>query len=332
MSVNVPPSVGDVARWAFWGPFRKTLSPERPRQLALLRRAWRLQHALAAADHDLMAEEYRRCFSDRYTPAGRRALVRDAYRCAFRVHLEELLLADLDPRTTEQVLQVQGRQHLEAALSRGRGVVWVYPHAGPVMLMLAWLAHHGYRYTQFAARGLAPPEVAAGNPERMGTNWFREATRRARESHEDSLPATFLTQDTAVRALHRTLQRGEIVGIAFDGRLGRGFAPLTWLGRTALLSPGPYKLAVATGAPIVPAFCRTARHGPSVCEISAPIEPGDEWQALARRTLSVMADKVTRHPEEYGLWLLHCRKRRAADDHPLFVDYAPDDRYQRWMR
>ena len=37
------------------------------------------------------------------------------------------------------------------------------------------------------------------------------------------------------------------------------------------------------------------------------------------------------HPGEYGLWLAHCRQRSGVDDHPLFIDYAPDDRYKKHL-
>ena len=38
------------------------------------------------------------------------------------------------------------------------------------------------------------------------------------------------------------------------------------------------------------------------------------------------------HPEQYGIWLLHCRLRNAVDDHPLFIDQAPDDRWRKHLK
>jgi len=197
-----------------------------------------------------------------------------------------------------------------------------------VLRTLAGLVQRGYRCVQVAARGLAPDGIGA--PARMGGNWFRERVRRVREADEDRIDATFLDQTSPVRALHRALSDGAVVDIAFDGRLGRGWVPLPYLGRTALLSPGPYKLAEQTGAMVVPVLCRTDEPVP-VCEIGEPVEPGD-WQQIARRVLDHAQAALERHPDQYGLWLLHCRERRAADDHPLFVDYAPDDRWRRWER
>jgi lauroyl/myristoyl acyltransferase len=343
--VRARPSPGDVARWLFWDPFRKVLQPERPEALRLLRKLWLVQYKLASGHHALMVDELRRCFGSVFSTHGYGAIVADAYERALRVHLEELLLGKLDRSSIERYQRFvsadersesandrfgSGLANLDQALSAGRGAIWLYPHAGAVMLMLAGLVHRGYSYTQFAARGLAPPEVAGNAPERMGTNWFRERVRQVREANEDKVAAHYLDQGTPVRALHRTLAKGEIVGIAYDGRLGQGFAPFPYLGRTALLSPGPFKLAVQTGAPIVPAFCRTPSDDVALCEIATPIAPGTDWRALAAEVLSRMERWIRRYPEEYGLWLLHCRERSAADDHPLFLDYAPDERWRRW--
>jgi lauroyl/myristoyl acyltransferase len=201
------------------------------------------------------------------------------------------------------------------------------------MGMLAALALNGYKYVQYAARGLAPAEVAAAHPEVFGHNRLRLETRQAREAAEDRLPARYLTLETPVRELVRSLKRGEIVGIAYDGRLGARFAPVSYLGRTALLSPGPLKLAILAGAPIVPAFNLVPEEGPAICAFGSAIWPEDQRpEALMERFLRRAAEPWLRaHPGSYGLWLLHCLDRAGVDDHPLFIDYAPDDRYERWL-
>jgi lauroyl/myristoyl acyltransferase len=310
--MRTTPDLLDVARWSFWGPFARLVRAD-PRWVDRVAPAWRVHPALRGVRRALLEDELRRSFGP--SAAGVAAA---SIRAAARARLDELRLADA-------ALRFDGLAHLDLALARGRGVLLLYPHAGPVMGLVAGLARGGYRYTQVAARGLAPD--ATGDPAHHGANWFRERVRALREQREDGLDATFLDQTSPVRALHRALGRGGIVGLAFDGRLGRGWAPLPYLGRTALLSPGPYKLAVQTGAAVVPAFCRG-----SVCELDAPLDPGSSWRALAARVLASAERALRRFPEEYGLWLLHCRERRGADDHPLFVDYAPDDRWRRWQR
>ena len=136
---RAPTSPSDIGRWLFWGPFRNLLSPNRPSQVHRLHGLWRAQYQMAGAGRELMQDELRRCFGSRYTPEGYRLLVRDAYRCAWRVHLEELLLGKVGPDSVDNWIEMEGIENLNRALEWEKGVIWVYPHAGAVMMMMAWL-------------------------------------------------------------------------------------------------------------------------------------------------------------------------------------------------
>lgn len=329
---RAPTRPADIGRWLFWGPFRSLLNPDRPDQVRRLHGLWRAQHALASEGKEAMEDELRRCFGGLFTAEGYHALVQDAYRCAWRVHLEELLLGRVGPQNVDQWIEFEGIEHLDEALSWGKGVIWLYPHAGAVMMMMAWLSHHGYDYTQYAARGLAPPEIAAEHPELLASNRWREKVRAIREANEDRLPARFLTHEDSARELYRRLAANKLVGIAYDGRIGHRWAPFDYLGRTALLNTGPYRLAASTGAAIIPAFCTTPEGATSRCIVGPPIRvDGRDWQGAAERVLATQQAWLKQYPEEYGIWLLHARQRCDIDDHPLFIDHAKDDRWQRWM-
>ena len=313
---------------------RKLLPVGHPDLVRSVLPLWRLRHLAAAGPSGkggastLMADEYRRCFGD----VGPSA-VPDAYRVSFRAHYEELLLGKLTADNWQGYMRFSGREHLDAALARKKGALLLFPHAGNVMLMLAAVSLAGYPYTQYAARGLAPPEVAKEHPELFGHNWFRAETRRVREASEDRLPAKFLTLDTPLRQLYRRLAENELVGIAFDGRIGTKFAVVPYLGRQALLNPGPYRMALSTGAAIVPTLAECPAEGPDICHFAEPIYPeGHTPESLCTAFIGVMERWLAAHPEQYGTWLLHCRLRNAVDDHPLFVDYAPDDRWRKYAR
>ena len=127
---TAPTTPADIARWAFWVPFRRMLKPTHTGVIRTLHQGWRAQYLAARSGRPLMTDELRRCFGESYTDEGYQALVRDAYRSAWRVHLEELMLGKLTADSVDQFMQFQGQEHLDEALSRGKGVVWVYPHAG----------------------------------------------------------------------------------------------------------------------------------------------------------------------------------------------------------
>lgn len=322
------PTPGDLARWLFWVHLRDLVPVLRPGAVHALGRAATV-HARLANGRSQMAEELRLCFGD--GPAPR---VSEAYRAAIRAHGEELLVGRLTPATWPLWMRIDGSHHLDAALSRGKGAIVLFPHAGAFMLMIASVSLAGYPYTQYAARGLAPEAVARDHPAVFGHNRWRKEARQAREASEDRLPARFLTEDTPLRDLHRCLARNEVVGIAYDGRIGSRFLLVDYLGRQALLNPGAFRLAITTGAAIVPVTCHGPAGGVAICTIHPPQLPdGHDARSLLERCLrSAFEPWLRAHPAEYGLWLLHCRKRAGVDDHPLFADYAPDERWRTHVR
>ncbi|MFT4975510.1 MAG: lauroyl/myristoyl acyltransferase [Myxococcota bacterium] len=317
----------DIARWLFWVKLRGLLDPAHPERVQALYPLWRAQYRLAQGQRALMAEEYRSWLGH-----ADESLLQEAYRIAFRVHLEEVLLGGLTVDNCEQYMVFDGRENLDAALARGKGAILLNPHAGNFMLMIAAVSLAGYPYTQYAARGMAPPEVAAENPDVFGINRWRREARAAREASEDRLPANFITLDTSVRHLYRCLARNECIGIAFDGRIGSRFVRVPYLGRQALLNPGPYRMAASTGAAIVPTLCSTPADGPNVCTFGEPIFGDDPGELLRRFIEDAVEPWLTKNPATYGVWLAHCRERRAVDDHPFFIDYAPDDRWKKHDR
>lgn len=320
----------DMGRWAFWVPFRNALDPHRPQDLRRLWPLWRVLYRAGGPQKERMREEYRKILGISASEAELEQVVKSAYRVAFRAHLEELLMGKLDAGTVGDFLVLQGRRHLDDALKRNKGAIILSAHAGSFMLPIAALSLYGYPYTQYAARGMPPQDVAQAHPDALPVNWWLEQARKTREASEDLLPARFLTLQTPVRTLYRRLADNELVALAFDGRIGNRWVRAPFLDRQALLNPGAYRMAVSTGAAIIPTLCHTPAWGPSVCVLHRPIYPdGARWQDLMRRFLTEAAEPWLRHfPEEYGTWLAHCRLRNDIDDHPLFVDHAVDDRWQ----
>lgn len=322
-------SPGDLARWAFWVQLRKLVPADKPGRMAAMCKLWPLQQLASGNGQRLMMDEYRRCFPD----ADPKALASDAYRVAFRVHAEELLLSTVNEQNNTNYMRWEGIENIEKAREAGKGVLLLYPHSGNFMMMIAALSLQGHKYTQFAARGLAPDDVAKANPEVFGHNKWRAEARQARHDAEDRLPAVFYNGRPARPHLLGCLERNEIVGIAFEGRLGRNFVVKDYLNRKALLAPGPFEMAVESGATILPAICWCPPDGPNVTTFGTPIPvAGQAWEPLMDQTLAQVQPWLRQHSAGYGIWLLHCLRRAAVDDHPLFIDYAPDDAWRKYIR
>lgn len=315
----------DVAKWAFYVHLRKALDPERP---ALMKALQPLGGPLGSGLATLN-KRGAQTMEDEFLRSGLEPRVADAWRVQYRVAMEELALGRYTRDSINRWMRFEGLENLDAALKKGKGVVWTYPHAGAVMLMLAGLVKNGYPYTQYAARGLPPKEMAEVNPEIMGHNQWRAEVRQAREDDEDLTGATFLSLSRPTRELYRVLARNELVGIAFDGRIGNKWKEYRFLGRRTLLNPGAWRLAASTGAMLVPAYNVVPADGVATCIVGAPIDPADP--NADQQVLAFAEAQIRKSPAEYGPWLLHCRVRNNVDDHPLFLDYAADDRWKKWV-
>ncbi|MBN2800395.1 MAG: lysophospholipid acyltransferase family protein [Deltaproteobacteria bacterium] len=305
----------DAARWTFWVGLRPLIREDRPARSAVASAALaRGQGALSPRRGAVMEEELARCFPSLRGRALRDA-VREGWSLGAEALVDELLLGRLSEAGVDRRMRFDGRERLDRALAAGRGAVLVYPHAGAVMLMIARLA--GYDYAQVALRGF-PPE------ERRLTSDLRPtplnlAARRARDAAEDALSVEFLPVEGGARGLLRVLERGGLLGVALDGRGGRRFERVAWLGRPANLSTGAVRLAGLAGAPLVPALPLRDRRGPWRLWIGEPVDPRDP--AAQALVLAQLEPLLSAQPALYGRWLLHCRERAAADAHPLFADY-----------
>ena len=293
----------------------------------------RAQRVIQPGRRQLMAEELRISFPGiRWTERTMANVVRSADDLQMQCLAEELVLGRLNAENVARFTRFDGREHLDAALARGKGVVLTFPHAGAIMLLIALVSLAGYDFTQVAARGFPPKErqrLRDVTPSRWNV-----AVRNARERAEDKLPAHFHGMDDNPRALFRALERNGIVAVAFDGRGGSRFRPTPFLGRTALLSTGPWRLAASTGAAIVPAFCLRDRDRSHRLLLRPALIPSDQplqerCLDLQTRFLAEIEPILERHPDHYARWLLHCRTHAGLDDHPLFVDTAADEGWKR---
>ena len=124
----------------------------------------------------------------------------------------------------------------DALLAHGKGVIAVSAHLGNWELGAAALAQRGYK---FSAVALWQPNTRL--------NALYQHYRTAR--HINPIPF-----GRAARGCFETLRRNEIVALVGDRDFSRSRDTVELFGQPARLPHGPAKLALATGAPILPVF------------------------------------------------------------------------------
>ncbi|MDR0356689.1 MAG: hypothetical protein LBJ64_13285 [Deltaproteobacteria bacterium] len=118
----------------------------------------------------------------------------------------------------------------------------------------------------------------------------------------------FIFKDGGARIMLKILRQGGVIGTLFDQAdiVGTGGAKLLFMGREALTTLGPFRLAAASGAAVVPLFCR--RDGQKhIIEIhpaiKPPANPKDRRWLLSAAQLcnDLLSDFLRRHPEQW-MW------------------------------
>lgn len=157
---------------------------------------------------------------------------------------------------------VEGLQHLEAALTQGKGVILLSAHFGYARFMKYILETSGRKIhvvgSQFDRNSKA---------ERRSKEFFNQLTAFGKQLHKRlALPAfdfSFrdLYADFNIRPLLDVLQKNGIILIMGDGTRASNLIPMDFLGRKLPFSAGTTRIALLTGATILPAFAVDTNHG-----------------------------------------------------------------------
>ena len=167
-------------------------------------------------------------------PREQRRIARRTFANLLDAAVDLWRLPTLSRGSLDALVRVEGREHVDAALSLGRGVVVVTPHLGPYELGGAWLAHARYPVHAMVERLDAETNAALA--------LYREATG-----------LRLIPRSAGLRPALRLLRARQIVLLVADRVVGEGADGLEVPfgdGRRAIPN-GPAALSIATGAPLV---------------------------------------------------------------------------------
>ena len=281
---------------------------------------------LAPADTVAMIEELRLLMGDRPLGEPAEAIVSRARRLAMFNDVEVLRYPHMTPATVEQTCVVEGREHLDAALDRGRGALVLIGHFGANQMIMPALGHLGYPMNQLSA----PPTVWADILRETRTTPLWERVLARRWALEQRLPVRHINVFQFLRPAFECLARNEVLGLAFDGGGGTAWTDVRLLARRAWVSVQPAQLWRKTGAALVPGIVLRSPGEPRhrvILEPPLSWEGGPDRPGELRHNLQRFVDRfavwVERYPCHYLPFLLLRRNVRGTDARPFFDDYPP---------
>jgi len=212
-----------------------------------------------------------------------------------------LKTASWSPARLSSLVDIRGREHLEAAVARGRGVLIFSAHFGNWEMAIAPIA------------GRIPFHVIARSLDNPFINRDLEGIRTRRG-------ATVVNKFGAGRPILRALERKNAVGIVIDQNVLRREAVFVdFFGIPAATTPALAVFHLRTGAPILPMFCVPAPGNRYLLRFDPPVvvpPSGDETADVLKITgiCTKMIEETIRRNPTFWLWVHKRWQSRPHDE------------------
>ncbi len=205
-------------------------------------------------------------------------VVRNMMRSYNRMVFEFFRLPHMTRGELMRAVEVEGREHIEQAVARGRGVIVTCCHVGNWELAAVMVAHWGYVLHAVAG-------VQFGR-------WLTSAVREAKTE----LAIHTISPEDGFRGILRALEHNEIVALMVDGDVYRHGVTVDFFGRETRFPAGPGVLAQRTGALILCGVCERLVPGRFRVVVEPALDPARFESAAALN--AAVASITERHIRE----------------------------------
>ena len=249
-----------------------------------------------------LARNLQLVLGDELSPAAAQQVTRDWFRLA-SCEVVDVKRLRRTARPLRRLVEIRGREHLEAALSAGKGAILCSAHFGSYGSGMSVLHTSGFPVTTIGRWTHNAPGVSSAERRFTEFVYARPLRRHRQRPHIEPWTGRFQVAALAAAAL----RANEVVGISIDAPpLDNDRAravEVPFLGRRARLLPGAVALAKMTGAPLLMGFLyRAADYRHQVWEISAPVSVDGETATAFGRCAAEVSAAICRSPAHWDLW------------------------------
>ncbi len=222
----------------------------------------------------------------------RQSIAMQAWESVGRTAGELPHLPKIDPYSSDRV-EIVGGEILDQVQASDKGAVMISGHFANWEIMAAVICRRPVDCL-ITYRALNNPHI----------------DRRLNKVRHDYGIEVLTPKGMGTRELMRALSAGRSVALMNDQKFNQGIA-VPFFGHDAMTAPGPSRLALKYGVPIVP--FSTRRTGPARFQVTVhpPIQPEDtgnleaDVEALVQKITAFVEDEVTRNP---GQWFWQHRR------------------------
>jgi len=236
----------------------------------------------------------------RSTRGERVRIVRAMMRSYNRMMFEFFRLPHLGRDELLHAVQVEGREHLEAAVARGRGVLITSTHIGNWELAAVVLAHWGYRLHAVAGVQLS--------------RWLTPAVRETKAE----LALNTVAPEDGFRRLLRALEHNDLVALMVDGDIFAQGTRVDFFGRELEFPAGPGVLAQRTGALVLCGTCERTAPGRFRIVIEPALDPATfpDTTALVKAIAATSERHIREHLDQWCIFRPLWEPPPAANPEP----------------
>ena len=237
---------------------------------------------LSAAQRRAALDNYAAALGrDRSDPEVSR-VARRAFQNYGRMLMDFVLMGSLAPEELIERMTIDGRDHLDAALSRGRGAIMAVPHMGSWDMAGSYAGALGYPIAAVAERFPGSlNDAIVGTRQRFGLD-------------------VITLGRSAVRAITEALGANSIVALLCDLEQGPGVT-VRFFGRRSVVPGGPAAIALKTGAALMPACQYATTPGRHHIHLDPPLTwaAGETKEGLMQRVVSRFEEFIKERPEQW---------------------------------
>ena len=209
-------------------------------------------------------------------------VARRAFQNYGRMLMDFVLIGSITPDELLARVSSDGRENLDAGVTKGRGVILAAPHMGSWDMGGALGGALGYRVTAVAER--FPGSL-------------NDAVVRTRERFGVRV---ITLGRSAVRGITEALESNGVVALVCDLEQGPGVG-VRFFGRSAVVPAGPAAFAIKTGASLLPSCVYADGPGRYHVHIEAPIAitPQDTKESVMQRVIARFEDFIKERPDQW---------------------------------
>ena len=252
----------------------------------------RLGYFIASKQRNIALEGLNAAFGKEKTPDEIKKIAKDCFIFMAKSGVELLFFIDR-PKLIREKVSFLGKEHLDVALNKGKGVILVSAHFGNFPLMMAELSLEGYKIAGIIryARDEKAEKIFYKQRQKVGIKTIYSQPRKA--CVENSI---------------RTLRNNELLFIPLDQNFGTGGVFVDFFGRKAATATGPVVLSLRTQAAIVPCFIIRGGNDTHqiIFEPEFRLEKSDTYEKTVfiniQRLTNIIESYIRKYPAEWG-WI-----------------------------